>query len=148
MINILLIEDNPDHVVLIKSALAEAQIVCDLNVHHSLTGGLLALATSPVDLVLLDLYLTDSTPKETVSRARQVCSTTPVIIISSYSDSALACMALDFGYVAYLSKSFNNELPALLRSTISTALRSYKRDMVAVLRTVATVVVNPIFTSK
>ena len=90
--------------------------------------GLVQLASSPFDLVLLDLVMPDMDGFEVLSRlkADPLFRDIPVIMLSGHSeiDSAIRCIAA--GAEDYLSKPFN---PVLLRARVNASLdRKQRRD--------------------
>ena len=90
--------------------------------------GLAALASSPFDLVLLDLVMPGMDGFEVLQRLKAdfQLRDIPVIMLSGHSeiDSAIRCIAA--GAEDYLSKPFN---PVLLRARVNASLdRKWRRD--------------------
>jgi GAF domain-containing protein/DNA-binding response OmpR family regulator len=104
-IKILLIEDNPTDVRLLRRMLTEAKgFTFDLELADRLSTGLERLASDDVDLILLDLLLPDShgldTFAQTLARAPQI----PVVVLTGLDDEELALEAVRAGAQDYLIK--------------------------------------------
>lgn len=113
---ILLIEDNPGDSRLFQEMLKEIDGNFQVKVAERLTQGLKFLASSDIDLVMLDLCLPDSNGLDTLSKLYDKHSHLPVVIMSSLSDKSLALNAVQLGAQDYLVKgSINAEI---LRRTI------------------------------
>jgi len=102
VIRVLLIEDNPADVDLIREALDEAELGVSLGtplvaLEHvaRLADGLTRLrAADDVDIVLLDLSLPDSHGIETFARLEREAPGVPTIVLSGLADEALAVRAV------------------------------------------------------
>jgi Response regulator of citrate/malate metabolism len=70
------------------------------------TAALRALATIPVDLVLLDVNLPDLSGLEVLRRMRAAGHTTDVIMVTRARDLAVVQAAISFGATQYLVKPF------------------------------------------
>ncbi len=86
-LNILLIEDNPDHADLFAAnlsltAYAHAQVIRE----ETLRGGLERLRAAPFDLLFIDLSLKDSSISETMARLRELAVFCPAIVLTSLDD--------------------------------------------------------------
>ncbi|MCL6613736.1 MAG: HD domain-containing protein [Firmicutes bacterium] len=104
-LQILLIEDNPGDVRLIREFLAEAEGVdFALTVALSLAEGLARLTEADFHLVLLDLTLPDSHGLETFLRLQKAVPLLPVIVLSGLEDEELALQAMREGAQDYLFK--------------------------------------------
>jgi PAS domain S-box-containing protein len=103
---ILLVEDNPGDVLLLRELLAEEpaagfKIVADTG---TLERGLALMASLEVDLVLLDLNLPDSRGIETFTAAHRAVPGVPIIVLTGQDDSELALHAVHLGAEEYLMK--------------------------------------------
>ncbi len=120
-IRILLIEDDPADADLVREMFARHP---DRRFHlecvDRLTLGLAHLASSPVDLVLLDLNLPDSPGLGTFERLHQRAPLVPIIILTGLQDEALAASTIQEGAQDYLVKG-QVECSALVR-TVSNAI--------------------------
>ncbi len=113
---ILLIEDNPGDVRLLREMLTEvAGAVLDLECADRLSSGLECLAAGDIDVILLDLSLPDSQGFETFLRAQAQAPRVPLIVLSGLDDEALALKAVREGAQDYLVKGHFDGL-SLLRA--------------------------------
>lgn len=104
-LNVLIIEDNPGDVYLIRKMLtAIAPSVFTLETADRLAQGLARLAVPGVDVVLLDLSLPDSCGLETFTRARAQAPQIPIVVLSGSGDESLAIQAVHAGAQDYLVK--------------------------------------------
>lgn len=104
-LKLLLIEDNPGDVRLIREMLAEAKdIGFQLESADCLSTGLDQLAQAEVDLILLDLSLPDSLGLETFQMAYAQASGVPIVVLSGSNDEDLAMRAVQAGAQDYLVK--------------------------------------------
>lgn len=114
-IRVLLIEDNPGDVRLIKEMLAEVKnISFDLEWKDRLSTGIEKLAKGGVDIVLLDLMLPDS-PRgiDTFTRVQAAAPEIPVVVLTGLDDETFAITAVRRGAQDYLVKGkVNSELLA------------------------------------
>jgi len=104
-INILLIEDDPDDVLLLKEALAKSS---DYLFHVILAGrlntGLDFLAEGGIDVVMLDLNLLDSRGLETLDAVDNSFPEVPVIVLTDLGDNEAGIAAVQRGAQDYLIK--------------------------------------------
>jgi len=105
-IHLLLIEDNPGDAGLIREMLDEAKgMNFELEWTETLSEGIERLASGGIDVVLLDLALTDSTGLETLRRLRAASPWAPVVVVlSSLSDEEISFQAVQEGAQDYLIK--------------------------------------------
>jgi diguanylate cyclase (GGDEF)-like protein len=103
-IAILLIEDSNFVARLIGKMLSRPAAPFALTCVRRLSDGLEALAQNPVDLIMLDLSLPDSSGLETFERVQAQVPDTPIIILTGSSDPSLATMAVQRGAQDYLIK--------------------------------------------
>ncbi len=97
LVRVLLVEDNPDDVALMRLRLAKAVPGgCEMRHAGTLADGLGAHRSGEVDLTLLDLDLPDSSGLDTVARMCEV-ATTPVIVVSGMAHAALVEDAIGRG---------------------------------------------------
>ncbi len=110
-IDVLLIEDNPGDVHLVKTLLAQSNVaenapsVIDLAHTERLTSAQAMLYTDPCDLVLLDLSLPDADGLNSFLELNQSHPTIPVVILSGHADHDLAIQAVQLGAQDYLAKN-------------------------------------------
>ena len=110
-ITVLLIEDNPGDVALIRTMLAERGAVLELLSASRLADGLERLAQGDADLVLVDLSLPDSDGLDTLARVQEAAPTVPVVVLTGTDDEALGLEAVQRGAQDYLVKG---QVPAAL----------------------------------
>ena len=103
--SVLVIEDEPDTVVLIKQILRSA----GFNVMGALSGNeaLKKCAEIRPDLIMLDLMMPEMDGWETYRYLRQMCDV-PVIVISAVGNKEDVVKALKMGVDDYLTKPFFN----------------------------------------
>jgi len=113
---VLLIEDNPGDVRLIKEMLRESGTT-DIGIEsaESLSAGLGLIAASPFDAVLLDLGLPDSQGLATLGRVYSRVPNIPIVVLTGHGDEALAIEAVKQGAQDYLVKGEVDE-KLLMRS--------------------------------
>lgn len=104
--NVLLIEDNAEHVEFMEQLLAAPQGVelFQLRVADSLKSGLDSLRAGGVDLILLDLTLPDSDGLETFIRVVEAAPDLPIVVMSGINDVGLAIETVQLGAQDYLVK--------------------------------------------
>ena len=102
---ILIIEDNPGDARLVKEALADAGgSVFRLVWKKDLLKGLEHLKKNPVDAILLDLTLPDSTGFATFERVHSQAPQTAIILLTGFQDEEQAAKAVRAGAQDYLFK--------------------------------------------
>lgn len=123
--NILLIEDNPDHADIIMEVLQEAykgQARIDWHTHFHT--GLEKLSEFRYDICLCDLTLPDSRFDETTEKLRTIRTATPIVVLTSLEDEKIAADLINQGVQDYFSK---DELdPKLLYRICSYAIERKK----------------------
>ena len=104
-INILLVEDNPDEVTLIKEKLLSVKDI-SFNVFSvsRLDQALERLAEGHVDLVMLDLTLPDSRGSDTFTKIYRRFPEVPIIALTSIGDENLAVRLVQEGAQDYIVK--------------------------------------------
>jgi DNA-binding response OmpR family regulator len=122
---VLLIEDNPDDVVLITDSLNEAlPNRVELSHAKTLNEGLDYSSKSGFDIVLLDLNLPDSNGLNTLSNLLVTALQAPVVILARMDDEELSLKALQAGAQDYLVKGKTD--PDLLARVIRYAIERYR----------------------
>lgn len=106
-LKILVLEDNPSDVMLLKLALKpHANEEFDLIDEPTLKGGLKRIVDNEIDLILLDLFLPESSGLETLEKIKEVAPQIPIIILSGVYTDWLAIHALQLGAYCFLSKEW------------------------------------------
>jgi diguanylate cyclase (GGDEF)-like protein/PAS domain S-box-containing protein len=104
-IHILVLEDNPGDVGLLKAALTEEKsFPYQLDTSTRLSDGLRRLAQEPFDAVVLDLYLPDSSGLETLNQVRHAAPKLPIIVLTGVDSQEAAVEALRDGAEDYILK--------------------------------------------
>jgi PAS domain S-box-containing protein len=105
LVNILLVEDNPDDVRLIREMLAGAgNREYHLECVDSVASVGASLVQRDVAAVLLDLSLPDSKGLETLRWAQDIAKGRPIVVLSGTEDAELAIQAVREGAQDYLVK--------------------------------------------
>lgn len=113
-LRILLIEDNPNDARLIRRHLKEGDSVllpAAVEFHHaeSLEEGMAVATDQTLDLLLLDLGLSESEGTETYRRAHDKLPHLPVVVLTNLDDDQAAVELLNQGAQDYLNKQSLNE---------------------------------------
>jgi PAS domain S-box-containing protein len=131
-IHALLIEDDPDDILLLRESLTESERrIIKLELANCLSRGLIALDTQGFDVILLDLNLPDSRGLETLDSIINSFPKIPVVVLSGLADDITTIEAVRRGAQDYLVKGEINS-PVLLR-TLRYAIE--RKQAEAVLRT-------------
>src|SRR6266853_5437227 len=93
---ILLVEDNPGDVRLVKETLA-GQYLANFEVVSAVSLGqaLIRLSGEQFDVVLLDLSLPDAQGLETLARLQSRAPLTPIVVMTGLSDESMAMRAVN-----------------------------------------------------
>lgn len=108
-IRILVIEDNPGDVWLLKDMFRYSEqlhndITFNINLAGTLHGGISLIKENNIDLILLDLSLPDSQGIETFTNLYSIAEEKPVVILTGSKDSDLALESLQLGAQDYIVK--------------------------------------------
>jgi len=102
---ILLVEDNPGDIRLLREYLKEAGADRYQITHADrLAEGLERLAEVNVDAILLDLSLPDSHGMDTLVRMREAAKAVPIVVLTGIEDEALGMQLIQAGAQDYLIK--------------------------------------------
>ena len=145
--SILLVEDNPVNVEYFRAmiekktedTISENRIIPDLHIATLLAEAVDILKKNPIDLVLLDLSLPDSSGMQSILKIEEINDRIPIIVLTGVDDTELAAEAIKAGAQDYLVKGRINKqvldrsiLYALQRMNILNALLdSENRYMIA-----------------
>lgn len=117
---ILVVEDNPDHSVLVKSALSDwaKKNQIEIEMASSIAEALDMVSKLNVELILTDYRLPDRTGMELLQDLRGRSLNLPVMLMTSVGDEALAVNALKSGFIDYIVKSDLSfrQLPAVIQN--------------------------------
>jgi len=136
-INILVVEDIPADILLIKEYLNESsKQVFDVFEAETLRSALKLINHYDFDAVLLDLNLPDSTGLDTMRKIVNIVPETPVVVLSGVNDEDIAIQAVRYGAQDYLDKQYlspGNLLKALNysieRQKVSESLKDLLGDL-------------------
>ncbi len=124
-IRVLLIEDNEEDVLIIKSMLSEINPeLYQLDWAATLCEGKIKLQEQEPDIILLDVSLPDSNGFEGVEVLQSLKPAIPIIILTGYSDRAGASVAIQKGAEDYLNKGHISV--ALLERTVQYSIERKK----------------------
>ncbi len=105
LLKLLLVEDNPTDVLMLREALAETTTAqFDLDHVERLSGAVQRLGKEAFDVVLLDLSLPDSQGLDTLVQLQEQAFEAPVIVLTGTDDENLALKAVQMGAQDYLVK--------------------------------------------
>ena len=123
VLRILLVEDNPADVLLVRTMLREEGLAFELVHAETLKAALARLDSRDFDLVLLDLSLPDSEGLDTFLQIRARSRHLPTIVLSGRDDEALALRAVEAGAQDYLVKgrALNKVLAPAIRYAVERA---------------------------
>lgn len=102
---IVVADDHPLFRAALGSALARAAPGASIEETASLAGARRALGSGPVDLLLLDLKLSDSEGFAGLAEVRGDYPAVPVAVVSASEDAATVRRALAFGAAGFIPKS-------------------------------------------
>jgi DNA-binding NarL/FixJ family response regulator len=114
LIRVLLIEDDPDDVLLIREMLAESDAArFEVDAAERLSDGVHLLGEDSYDVVLLDLSLPDRQGLGSLGAARSAAPRTPIVVLTGLDDQEVALKAVGAGAQDYLIKGqVNSQLLA------------------------------------
>ena len=104
-IDLLLIEDNPEDLLLTKRMLRKAEHT-SFNVSHadSLSAGIRRAIEGSLDVILSDLNLPDSSRVETFFKLKLHVPEIPIVVLSGFADEEMSLKAVRAGAQDYLIK--------------------------------------------
>lgn len=101
---LLMIEDNPDDAVLLRATLEGAGAAFEILHASRFEEALAMIRAQPIDVLLLDLHLPDSSGLETVRRCRAEASRIPVVVMTGLRDLSLGIESVRCGAQDFLVK--------------------------------------------
>jgi diguanylate cyclase (GGDEF)-like protein len=108
VVRVLLVEDDPDHQVLVREMLREAASDAVITSCDRLSAGLGPITGGLADLVLLDLSLPDARGLDGLRRLRELAPDVPVVILTGNTDAQVGVDAVQAGAQDYLVKGTVN----------------------------------------
>jgi len=137
VISVLLIEDNPADIALIREMLIESQKTnFKLYNVQRLSDGLDYLKENPIDVLLLDLNLPDSHGLDTFQKANNNAPDVPIVILTAFDDEDTAVNAVKGDAQDYLTKGkvdssilARSISYAIERKSIETELKGYREHL-------------------
>lgn len=103
MLHILLADDNPGDVLLIREALRGSSLEADVIVAHNGEQALRFLSHSKPDVIFLDLNIPKVSGLEFLERSKAT-ETTPVIVLTSSENPVEKKRALELGVRQFITK--------------------------------------------
>lgn len=124
-LKILFIEDDPDDVYLVTKML-EDDILQDYSIYavSSVSDSLVTLRQHKVDLILLDLGLSDTHGTDTIKALSQIPEIPPFVVLTGVNNEALGHHAITLGAEDYIPKAEANS--AMLSRSIRYAIERHK----------------------
>lgn len=129
---LLLIEDNPSDVDLIRALLEDSDMVQEILHRSRLADAVDLLKGRKVDVVLLDLRLPDETGIDTLKTVRAANERVPIVVLTGNEDEELAISCIDAGAQDYLFKRELRRVP--LQRTIGYAITRQREAEIRDLR--------------
>ncbi len=124
-ITVCIVEDNQGDAYLLEELLISAGFSSrNINVYTSLKDAFEATLNSIADVVLLDLFLPDSSGVNTFIKAKSHFNNTPIIVMSGLSDTEIALTTVKEGAQDFLVKG--NSDPNILVKSIHYAIERIK----------------------
>ena len=107
LIKVLLVEDNPDDVRLVREMLSESDISgFVLERADRISAGIERLSRKDIDVVLLDLSLPDSQGLDTLQKVVLAAPKVPIVVMNGLDDEELALQAVQRGAQDYIVKGY------------------------------------------
>ncbi len=104
--HVLIIEDSPVVRSVVKQMLTMgSKDTFEVHGSENLTTGLQWLNTNPVDVIILDLSLPESTGVETIGKVRAADNEVPIVVFTASDDDTLAMAAMHHGADDFLVKT-------------------------------------------
>src|SRR5512133_3298339 len=104
-VRILLVEDNPGDVMLLRETLADVtSFFHEIDTAQTLEEACQQLHDKHFDILLLDLMLPDSRGLDTVAAARREAPEAAIVVMTSLADEAMGVEAIRLGVQDYLIK--------------------------------------------
>lgn len=133
---LLLVEDNPGDARLVEDLLEETATEHYQVLHAPrMQDALARLSEQTVDVVVLDLQLPDCSGVESVKAMRAAAGETPIVVLTSSDDEALALSCINAGAHDYLPKSEvrSKQLKRSIGYAITRQREAQLRDLMQVL---------------
>jgi DNA-binding response OmpR family regulator len=103
-VRLLLVEDDARFADLVRYVLSEANPAFEVNHVRRLSSALACLVRQPIDVILTDLQLPDSSGSATVRYLRRAAHDTPLVVLSSNTDPEVALQSISEGADEYVVK--------------------------------------------
>jgi signal transduction histidine kinase/FixJ family two-component response regulator len=115
--NVLLVEDDASHAVLIKRALRNA--VGSVQHYSRLEEAYANMTSAPYDLIITDLNLPDSLGVKHVAELKTRSGGLPLLVLTSSNDLQVAIEAMKRGADEFIVKNFDNNFPEVMYLSLS-----------------------------
>ena len=118
--HILLIEDNPDHIIFTKRVLKKANPSYEVDLAGQAKEALRKIAEENYDLILCDYRLPDSSALDILKQIRGKGGDLPFIVVTSSGSEKIAVELMKEGAYDYVVKdvSYEDTLPVVVKRTI------------------------------
>jgi len=119
VLKILLVDDEPDHVELIRRSLRDASFAMQLSVAGSLAEAQQFLSDNTPDIMVVDVRLPDGEGTELLPGDVEKRSM-PIVILTGHGDEKIAAAAMRAGALDYIVKSDDslNDIPHIIERTM------------------------------
>lgn len=119
---ILLVEDEPAHVMLVRRAFRKERPQDTLIVCDSVSAALQHIEQEQLDAVVVDYSLPDESGLSLLEQVRRRELDLPVIVVTGHGDEATAVQAMKLGATDYIVKSENyaHTLPLIVQRAVGT----------------------------
>ena len=124
-LRVLLVEDNPGDILLIREFLGENSD-CRIDTVPTLGEAIRIMEAERFDVVLLDLNLPDSSGLETVQRLVSHFPETAILVLTCQADERIAARAIRYGAQDYLDKCYIS--PRWLGRAIANAIERKRAE--------------------
>ncbi|NMC63806.1 MAG: hybrid sensor histidine kinase/response regulator [SAR324 cluster bacterium] len=114
---VLLVEDDPSHAMLIKRAMRE--FAGEIVHAESVEAAFLALENIEPELIISDLRLPDSSGVDHIGALRERSNDAPIVVLTSSTSLDDAISALKLGARDFIVKNFNSEFRSILTLSLS-----------------------------
>jgi PAS domain S-box-containing protein len=125
VIDVLLVEDNPDDALIIQEMLSETILTgCRVHCVEQLADGQQWLEGHDTDVILLDLILPDSRGINTLLEMKKHSPRVPIVVMTSLGHEEMGCRAIQEGAQDFIYKNDIN--PGILENSLRFAIERHQ----------------------